>query len=318
MEERGEKLSPSLFVINGGNKMEELKKYAETLTEMVEVSLEDEEITVSCEESKNKLLEDDFSLQIRFYGKEIGMCMWMREYFLADISVEDAADHICKEYYKAREQILGSDGPVIPFDICDYEVVKDYIYPVVYEAGSRGPVYKQIEGTNLGMYLRIMFTSSAIGKGSILIRDAMLSAWNVSLEQVVKVAEDNLKKLPAFIMDITMYYLEGKRAEVYKPSTVLDGNMYVLTCSENMFDGSYGASAILNSELLEQVAQSFDGDFYILPSSIYEVIVVRERGCDVDFLEDIVKVVNREEVSALDKLSDGVYKYSDGRIIQVA
>ena len=52
------------------------------------------------------------------------------------------------------------------------------------------------------------------------------------------------------------------------------------------------------------------GDYYILPSSIHEVLIVPATcGLDRDELKEMVCTVNRDQVAPEDQLSDEVYFY---------
>lgn len=54
-------------------------------------------------------------------------------------------------------------------------------------------------------------------------------------------------------------------------------------------------------------------DFYILPSSVHEVLLVKQNQMSVEELEDMVKTVNASAVALQDRLSDHVYKYDFAR-----
>lgn len=90
--------------------------------------------------------------------------------------------------------------------------------------------------------------------------------------------------------------------------------MYVMSNKYRMF----GASTILKKENLEKMASVLGGAFYVLPSSIHEVICVPVSDVEPDNtaldLAMMVREVNRESVSPDDLLSDTVYVYKDGQL----
>ena len=87
--------------------------------------------------------------------------------------------------------------------------------------------------------------------------------------------------------------------------------MYVLT---NM-TSSNGAGALVCDELLEKIQTKLDCDYFILPSSVHEVIIVPdEGGYDRSELDEMVKMINANEVNPNDQLADHVFYYSDGRL----
>lgn len=67
---------------------------------------------------------------------------------------------------------------------------------------------------------------------------------------------------------------------------------------------------------LESIAKQFEG-YYILPSSIHEVIAIPGDlgdSCDTIALKKIVHEVNTTQVEPPDFLSDHVYKIIDGKV----
>lgn len=90
-----------------------------------------------------------------------------------------------------------------------------------------------------------------------------------------------------------------------------ESGMYVLT---NMTSCN-GAGAMFCDALLEKIQTKLDCDYYLLPSSIHEVIIVPdEGGFDRSELDAMVKTINETEVDANDRLADHVFYYSDGKL----
>ena len=96
-----------------------------------------------------------------------------------------------------------------------------------------------------------------------------------------------------------------------------DDTIYVMTNMSRF----HGANTILSHDALEMLANKLGtNDFYILPSSIHEVLAV--RGNDDPYLakslEDMVKEVNASEVKPEERLCDGVFHYENGSLVRVA
>ena len=70
---------------------------------------------------------------------------------------------------------------------------------------------------------------------------------------------------------------------------------------------------------MDQAAERAGGDFYILPSSIHEVLIVPDNGeMGLKDLEAMVKEVNATQVAPADKLTDSVYHYdSQAKIFEL-
>ena len=91
--------------------------------------------------------------------------------------------------------------------------------------------------------------------------------------------------------------------------------MWVLTNKERVF----GASALLYDNQLEKVAEKIKEDFYILPSSIHEVIIVPKKyGAPKDYMVKMVREINGENLDMEERLADNVYFYSiDTKELQI-
>ncbi len=83
--------------------------------------------------------------------------------------------------------------------------------------------------------------------------------------------------------------------------------LYVLTNR----DSFYGASCLLYPGLAKKIAKTLGGDYYILPSSVHETILLRTGGeADPEYLRNLVREVNSLYVTPQEYLSDEVYMYS--------
>ena len=84
--------------------------------------------------------------------------------------------------------------------------------------------------------------------------------------------------------------------------------------------GMNGASVTQLPAFLEEAADRLGGDFFVLPSSVHEVLFIRDDGSfELEDLESMVRGVNATEVSEADFLSDSVYHYdSDDHIFEKA
>lgn len=81
--------------------------------------------------------------------------------------------------------------------------------------------------------------------------------------------------------------------------------MVIVSNSSNF----YGASAILDKEVMGRISDAFQEDLYILPSSVHECIVVPKSMQLLESLQFSVHEVNRTEIKPEDWLSDDVYQF---------
>ena len=74
--------------------------------------------------------------------------------------------------------------------------------------------------------------------------------------------------------------------------------------------GINGAASVLDDQFMDRVKDQIGEDFYLLPSSVHEMICVKEAFApDVEDLEAMIKEINNSTVSPEERLSDHAYKY---------
>ncbi|MCR5796287.1 MAG: DUF5688 family protein [Solobacterium sp.] len=70
-----------------------------------------------------------------------------------------------------------------------------------------------------------------------------------------------------------------------------------------------GASALFYPGVMEHVGEMLKGDYYVIPSSIHEMIAVRAKDTDISVLRKMLKKGNRELIEEGEWLSDDLYYY---------
>lgn len=74
--------------------------------------------------------------------------------------------------------------------------------------------------------------------------------------------------------------------------------------------GYLGAAALFYPNQMKKIAASLGGNYFVLPSSIHEVLVLPDYGnFNYMELEQMVKVVNKTTVDRKNQLSNNVYYY---------
>ncbi|MCR5527298.1 MAG: DUF5688 family protein [Lachnospiraceae bacterium] len=153
-------------------------------------------------------------------------------------------------------------------------------------------------------------------EGCIIIRNSHLQYWDVDFEDIKNIAESNMKTYDDVVVkrfgDIVSELSQGN-----DDGDIYDGLMYIMTNSRYTF----GASGMLNKEKLSEIAEDLGRGFYLLPSSVHEIIIVPDSDdIDEEYMHDMVKSINRSEVSKEDFLSDSVYYFgydADDVVIKV-
>lgn len=81
--------------------------------------------------------------------------------------------------------------------------------------------------------------------------------------------------------------------------------LYVMTNSQKI----HGATTMICREAMEQLAEQVGGNFYLIPSSIHEVMAVPEQDEDVENLIHLLEEGNQSCSTESEILSESIYYY---------
>ena len=191
---------------------------------------------------------------------------------------------------------------------CDTERSREYLKGVPHmETGDISAIYR----------IRIAETDDIVQ--SVEISNPMLEMWGVSLDELHETALANHMEYRQTVM-YSMEELIGYRIpEMEEPADLLEGThpipspqisvgkpMYVLTNREQ----THGAACIFDKETMARVAAKLGGNFFLLPSSVHEILAVPDDG-QIDYreLSETVYDINRTIVEPREFLSDKVQYY---------
>ena len=159
--------------------------------------------------------------------------------------------------------------------------------------------------------------ASKASEGVVLIKNVHTAAWNITEEDLYDAAcanaiiKNDHDLFP--LMDVI-----NDRLGLRKEKNLSGGEMSEddpLSCLKILTnkDKTYGAAVMLNPGLLCALSRKYNKNFYIIPSSVHEVILVLDDGSfdqiKADRLYEMVSFVNMTEVETEDVLSDNIYYY---------
>ena len=148
---------------------------------------------------------------------------------------------------------------------------------------------------------------------SIQIQNDHLELWQVDTETLYGIAMKNtVEKMPVRLRAVFDVLTEALQVEAPEVEPERKSSMYVLSNEKNF----YGAAAIYYPGVLKEAAARFDGDLYILPSSVHEVILLpvnKGDESDVSYFNEMIKEINLAHVAAEEVLSDHLYYYDRER-----
>lgn len=132
----------------------------------------------------------------------------------------------------------------------------------------------------------------------------LLRLWKVSEEEVFKIAENNARYYAKPMKRVIAEYI-GKG--YLEDSSLENEELYVVTNATK----NRGAAGMFDLYLLRQTADELQSDFYVLPLSIHEVVLVLEKASpSKEMLKEMMQQVNQCQMDEDEYLSDNVYYYS--------
>ncbi len=204
--------------------------------------------------------------------------------------------------------------------LMDYEQMKDRLtLQLIPTEGNEEKLaaipHRDVE--DMALIYRFELARDEERTASVLVTNDMLKTYGITADQLHDDAvEIAAKNRPATLrnMNEVMRDMLGEMSGVFIPDE--PSPIWVAT----VVGDQNGASVLQYPGFLDQAAEVMGGDFYVLPSSIHEVLFVPDDGSlEIGNLEVIVHGVNETEVKPAERLSENVYHYdSEAHIFENA
>lgn len=255
------------------------------------------------------------ALAIRNKGEKVIPQIYLKEWYEMyqnGMEMEEILKEIAQVYLSRTPKEADSVSDLL----MDYHKAKEFLGLKLVNKESnqkmlKGMICRDMENTDLTAVLCLCYQMEKEFHTSILIPEDMLSEWGIDRDTLYQEALQNtIKKNPVVINNVIdiILYNDKEMIEAYQPDDfyMQPYEQYVLTNKEKI----NGATVLLYPDVLEQLAKNADSSFYILPSSIHEVILLLDNyDINAEELQNMVISVNREEVAAEEVLSNEVYRY---------
>lgn len=188
----------------------------------------------------------------------------------------------------------------------DYSKVKGHIVRRIVSTGKNVHLLENVphrDFLDLSLIYYCFTECREYGSASVLIKNDLMRMWQVTPEQLDEQAAQNMKKLLPWEFMSMKQMIEGfdeADEEDFVP-------LYVLSNVKRCF----GAAWMADEEVLRSIAGMIQKDYYILPSSVHECLILpAQADTDRESLRDMVREINQSEVEPEEVLSDNVYYYS--------
>ena len=180
-----------------------------------------------------------------------------------------------------------------------------------------GITYIPYEALGLLITFEVTLDGFKDGGASIQLNREHIEKVGMSKEDVFDRAKKNIgEEMEVLSMRDMLLRTMNLPEEKTEDILPMDDIMYVLTTH----DRRYGAACLLSENSIGLITKTIGtSEFYILPSSVHEVIIIRKSDVvESDELLNMVISVNASEVEPEERLADAVFAVVDGRYQKVA
>lgn len=214
-------------------------------------------------------------------------------------------------------EVHGQDVPARSVDMDffrSYEKVRDRIcYRLIGMAGNE-ELLKDIpfvEFLDMAICFFYAYKGESLGEGSILIHNSHMEMWGCNVTDLMELAQQNTPELfPWQCCTMEEVLREVADKNLHDELLAKEVSMNVLSNRQRMS----GAVCLIYQGVMEQLAEEYQSDLYILPSSIHEVILLADSGKEHPRdLKSMIVQVNRTQVAPEEVLSDSLYRYDRGK-----
>lgn len=258
---------------------------------------------------------------IRENGVNIAPSISLNDYYdqyMDGMPISSLVDTISSVYERTKpEQSIDTSY------FTDFENVKDKIVCRLYGKDNNTNMikeqpYKEVEDFLITYSIDLENKDGSFP--SVRVTNNLMDLWKVSLDQLHQLAVDNTRKnkpgvvenlfdmirqmvVPSIMEDLEVS--ESEAEAIYKSMNMdAEPRIVCVTNAEKMF----GAVSILDPNVQDQVKESIGEDFYVIPSSIHEVLCVGKSHVeDYRELQEMIQEVNSTQVKPEDVLSGKPY-----------
>lgn len=224
------------------------------------------------------------------------------------VSIEAIADQIMELSEKSKYA-----GEFDETHIMDYERIKEKIFIKLINTNDNAEMLNDLPHRHfidMSMIAYVDIGDICGMNATFTVKKEHIQLWGVSEEELLDFAYNNTKKQGYTYTDIggMVNDMIRRKNNCDRECEITElGRMFVMR-SEKL---TFSAVCMTYDDVLDEFIKDRCDGVYILPSSIYEIILVPDRGeyTENDF-SDIVKDVNKCAVDLEDRLSSNAYYYN--------
>lgn len=253
-------------------------------------------------------------------GKRITPTIYLNPYYMRfkrGMSLMEILAEVISEYKESSDIVFGDMKKLL-----DFNNLKDRVIYKLVQKETNKKLLEEIlafEFLDLAVVFYLILDENKGGQMTALICNSHMTTWGTIKEELYYLAKKNTPELlPPMIKtikEIMREMLKEHLVDLYMDELLDDlleadsekPLLYVLSNKKQI----NGARCLLYDDCLKKFAAEQNADIIIFPSSVYEVILIPDKGVlDYGELQEMVSQINKNEVLEEDVLSYGIYKYS--------
>lgn len=237
---------------------------------------------IVAENNVDKLQNESYQgIVVRKEGEQIGVTLNVSALYehmdRNDISYDEmlsrATDIVEQEFEQSPEIDIAS--------LSNYEAMKEKLIIQVVPTAENADMLANIphhEMEDMSVVYRLNMGSSDNGRATVLVTNAMMDSYGITAEQLHQDAlEFAPMNEPAVIQSMAEVLMEMMGPEMGEMLPPEEMPMYVASVPDRV----QGAGILAYPDFMEQAKERLGGDFYVLPSSVHECILLADSG-DMD------------------------------------
>lgn len=234
---------------------------------------------------------------------------YYERYFSETMTLENVVDDIANTYYeRLPEEDFDSDS------ILNFEQVSSNIIAKLVNAERNEELLKHVPHimwNDLAIVFQVLVEKRRMDFATILVRNRLMSMWDVDAEQLMECAKINTPKLLPLQVDSMGSFLGelvdmGMDCDLFAGVDDTIGEIHIVTNEMKI----NGAISCFYPGILKELADKLESDLVLLPSSVHEFLIIKGSSQNDVYWNNMIQEVNAADCVSEEEIhSDHAYYF---------